>query len=171
MKGEARALDGVPGTIKENLAVKGLPMPLGTAAAISRRWRRMRRRRRDGGSRFHPAGGDDDAGITACCPRALSSFHKLARNPWDTTRNPRLLRPGPGPRARPAMAPCMSAPISRLDPAAGGLVRSRRPQAEFWPGCRSIRLLRPRRRADDAPRRGRRPDDARVVAARLRATA
>src|ERR1700752_1010530 len=32
MKGEPRALDGVPAMIKENIATQGVPVPLGTAA-------------------------------------------------------------------------------------------------------------------------------------------
>lgn len=87
-KGEALALDGVPGTIKENVATKGIPMPLGTAA-------------RD----LTPMA--DDAPVTArlreagfiCLAKTtmpdygmlssgLSSFHELARNPWDLTKNP-----------------------------------------------------------------------------------
>ena len=32
MRGEARALDGIPATIKENIATRGTPVPLGTAA-------------------------------------------------------------------------------------------------------------------------------------------
>ena len=33
-RGEARALDGVPVTIKENIATRGVPVPLGCAATL-----------------------------------------------------------------------------------------------------------------------------------------
>jgi aspartyl-tRNA(Asn)/glutamyl-tRNA(Gln) amidotransferase subunit A len=33
-RGQARALDGVPVTIKENIATRGTPTPLGTAATV-----------------------------------------------------------------------------------------------------------------------------------------
>src|SRR5687767_13309072 len=32
VRGEARALEGIPVTLKENIATRGTPMPLGTAA-------------------------------------------------------------------------------------------------------------------------------------------
>lgn len=81
-------LDGVPVTVKENIATRGVPMPAGTAA-----------------SELHPA--PEDAPPAARLREAgcillgkttmpdygmltsgLSSFHRLARNPWDLRMNP-----------------------------------------------------------------------------------
>jgi Asp-tRNA(Asn)/Glu-tRNA(Gln) amidotransferase A subunit family amidase len=81
-------LDGVPVTVKENIATRGVPMPAGTAA-----------------SELHPA--PEDAPPAARLREAgcillgkttmpdygmltsgLSSFHALARNPWDLRMNP-----------------------------------------------------------------------------------
>jgi aspartyl-tRNA(Asn)/glutamyl-tRNA(Gln) amidotransferase subunit A len=83
-----RALEGVPVTIKDNVATRGAPIPLGTAA-------------RD----LVPA--SDDAPPAARLAEAgtiligkttmpdygmlssgLSSFHALARNPWNLAKNP-----------------------------------------------------------------------------------
>ena len=81
-------LDGVPTTVKENIATRGDPMPAGTAAVT-----------------LHPAAADappaarlkesgavivskttmPDYGMLSS---GLSSFHTLARNPWDPTRTP-----------------------------------------------------------------------------------
>ena len=82
------ALDGVPVTIKENIATKGVPVPVGTAA-----------------TELVPAAADAppaarlrEAGAVILCKTTmpdygmlssgLSSFHKLARNPWDLSKNP-----------------------------------------------------------------------------------
>ncbi|UHC17549.1 amidase [Methylobacterium currus] len=89
MKGEALPLDGVPVTIKENIATKGVPMPLGTAA----------RDDAPPSPRDAPATArlrEDGAVIVACTTMpdygmlssGLSSFHPLARNPWDLTKGP-----------------------------------------------------------------------------------
>jgi aspartyl-tRNA(Asn)/glutamyl-tRNA(Gln) amidotransferase subunit A len=88
-RGEASSpVDGVPGTLKENIATRGCPMPVGTAATElvpmaedappAARWR--------------------EAGITLLAKTTmpdwgmlssgLSSFHALARNPWNTDFNP-----------------------------------------------------------------------------------
>ncbi len=88
MKGEARALDGVPGTIKENLAVKGLAMPLGTAArdlAPMAQDAPPTARLAEGGFIRLAATTMPDYGMLSS---GLSSFHKLARNPWDLSKNP-----------------------------------------------------------------------------------
>src|ERR1700723_656284 len=82
------ALDGVPVTIKDNIATKGVPVPLGAAT-----------------SQLTPAAGDAppaarlrEAGAVifakttmpdyGMLSSGLSSFHPLTRNPWDLTRNP-----------------------------------------------------------------------------------
>ena len=81
-------LDGVPVTIKENLATRGDPVPLGTRA-----------------SDLTPASADAppaarlfEAGAVMLCKTTmpdygmlssgLSSFHALARNPWDPGKTP-----------------------------------------------------------------------------------
>jgi Asp-tRNA(Asn)/Glu-tRNA(Gln) amidotransferase A subunit family amidase len=88
-KGQALSeLDGVPVTIKENIATQGDPVPLGTAA-----------------TRLVPAGSDAppsarlrEAGAVLVCKTTmpdygmlssgLSSFHPLSRNPWDLNKTP-----------------------------------------------------------------------------------
>jgi aspartyl-tRNA(Asn)/glutamyl-tRNA(Gln) amidotransferase subunit A len=87
-QGEGRALDGVPVTIKENIATQGVPVPLGTAA-----------------TELQPAAADAppaarlrEAGAVIVCKTTmpdygmlssgLSSFHALTRNPWNLALNP-----------------------------------------------------------------------------------
>ncbi|MGO4735875.1 amidase [Bosea sp. 2KB_26] len=87
-KGEALALDGVPGTIKENIATKGVPVPLGTAA----------RDLEPAAADAPPAARLREAGCVILAKTTmpdygmlssgLSSFHDLACNPWDLTKNP-----------------------------------------------------------------------------------
>ena len=82
------AIDGVPGTIKENIASKGTPMPLGTAATELvpaaddappvARWR-------EAGAVLLAKTTMPDYGMLSS---GLSSFHPLTRNPWNLTRNP-----------------------------------------------------------------------------------
>ena len=88
----AGALDGVPVTLKENIATRGLALPLGTAA-----------------TELIPAADDappaarlrEDGAVLLCkttmpdygmLSSGLSSFHaqwgKLTRNPWDLSKNP-----------------------------------------------------------------------------------
>jgi aspartyl-tRNA(Asn)/glutamyl-tRNA(Gln) amidotransferase subunit A len=88
MRGAALPLDGVPGTIKENVASKGVPMPLGTAA------RELSPMPEDAPAtaRLREAGFICLAKTTmpdyGMLSSGLSSFHELARNPWDLTKNP-----------------------------------------------------------------------------------
>ncbi|MBL8317345.1 MAG: amidase, partial [Burkholderiaceae bacterium] len=88
-KGEPlSALDGVPGTIKENIATKGTPVPLGTAATTllpavddappAARWR-------EAGAVLLAKTTMPDYGMLSS---GLSSFHALARNPWNLAKNP-----------------------------------------------------------------------------------
>ncbi|AOG07410.1 amidase [Bosea sp. RAC05] len=88
MKGQALPLDGVPGTIKENIATRGTPMPIGTAA------RDLSPMLEDApvAARLGEAGFVMLAKTTmpdyGMLSSGLSSFHELARNPWDVTTNP-----------------------------------------------------------------------------------
>lgn len=89
LKGEPQgALDGVPVTLKENIATRGVPVPLGTAATD------LVPAERDA----PPAARLREAGAVLVCKTTmpdygmlssgLSSFHALARNPWDLDKNP-----------------------------------------------------------------------------------
>lgn len=84
----AGPLDGVPITIKENLATRGTPMPLGTAAtellpaaADSPPAARVR----EAGAIILGRTTMPDYGMLSS---GLSSFHRLARNPWNLALGP-----------------------------------------------------------------------------------
>lgn len=81
-------IDGVPGTLKENIATRGCPMPAGTAATTlvpaaedappAARWK-------EAGLVLLAKTTMPDWGMLSS---GLSSFHQLARNPWDPRMNP-----------------------------------------------------------------------------------
>jgi len=81
-------IDGVPGTLKENIATRGTPIPLGTAASDltpaaddappAARWR-------EAGLVLLAKTTMPDYGMLSS---GLSSFHPLTCNPWDLNRNP-----------------------------------------------------------------------------------
>lgn len=84
----AGPIDGVPVTIKENVATKGVPVPSGTAAT------ELVPALEDGPSAAHTRQGGGvilakttmpDVGMLSS---GLSSFHHLARNPWNPAWNP-----------------------------------------------------------------------------------
>jgi len=82
------ALDGVPLMIKENIATQGVPVPLGTAAvelAPAERDAPPAARVREAGAVILGKTTMPDYGMLSS---GLSSFHPLARNPWDLTRGP-----------------------------------------------------------------------------------
>ncbi|HET7793193.1 MAG TPA: amidase [Rhizobacter sp.] len=82
------ALDGVPVTIKENIATRGVPVPLGTAAVVlapAERDAPPAARLREAGAVILGKTTMPDYGMLSS---GLSSFHALARNPWDTSKNP-----------------------------------------------------------------------------------
>jgi aspartyl-tRNA(Asn)/glutamyl-tRNA(Gln) amidotransferase subunit A len=86
--GEAGPLDGVPVTIKENIATKGTPMPLGTAArtlTAALEDAPVSARLREAGSVLLAKTTMPDYGMLSS---GLSSFHPLTRNPWDRTKTP-----------------------------------------------------------------------------------
>jgi aspartyl-tRNA(Asn)/glutamyl-tRNA(Gln) amidotransferase subunit A len=88
-KGEPVApLDGVPVTIKDNIATKGVPVPLGAAsvklvpaAADAPPAARLR----EAGAVIFSKTTMPDYGMLSS---GLSSFHPLTRNPWDLSKNP-----------------------------------------------------------------------------------
>src|SRR5207344_3056972 len=81
-------LDGVPLTIKDNIATKGEPVPLGTAASElspAAEDAPPAARLREAGAIIFTKTTMPDYGMLSS---GLSSFHPLTRNPWDLTRNP-----------------------------------------------------------------------------------
>jgi aspartyl-tRNA(Asn)/glutamyl-tRNA(Gln) amidotransferase subunit A len=82
------ALDGVPVTIKDNIATKGVPVPLGAAttelvpAAVDAP---PAARLRESGAVIFSKTTMPDYGMLSS---GLSSFHPLTRNPWDLSKNP-----------------------------------------------------------------------------------
>jgi Asp-tRNA(Asn)/Glu-tRNA(Gln) amidotransferase A subunit family amidase len=81
-------LDGVPVTIKENIATRGDPVPLGTLATDLT----------PASANAPPAARLFEAGALMVCKTTmpdygmlssgLSSFHELSRNPWDLSKTP-----------------------------------------------------------------------------------
>ncbi|GAA0761129.1 amidase [Ideonella azotifigens] len=81
-------LDGVPVTLKENIATRGVPQPLGCAATAltpAVEDAPPAARLREAGAVFVARTTMPDWGMLSS---GLSSFHKLARNPWDLRKNP-----------------------------------------------------------------------------------
>lgn len=84
----AGALDGVPITMKENIATTGVPVPLGTAATVlvpAASDAPPAARVREAGAVILGKTTMPDYGMLSS---GLSSFHPLTRNPWDLARNP-----------------------------------------------------------------------------------
>src|SRR4051794_33011346 len=81
-------LDGVPVTIKDNIATKGVPVPLGAAttklvpAAVDAP---PAARLRDAGAGIFSKTTMPDFGMLSS---GLSSFHPLPRTPWDLSKTP-----------------------------------------------------------------------------------
>ncbi|UFZ06608.1 amidase [Bradyrhizobium ontarionense] len=82
------SLDGVPATVKDNIATKGQPMPLG-AASVTRAPLAADAppvaRLREAGAIIFAKTTMPDYGMLSS---GLSSFHPLTRNPWDLRMNP-----------------------------------------------------------------------------------
>jgi aspartyl-tRNA(Asn)/glutamyl-tRNA(Gln) amidotransferase subunit A len=82
------ALDGVPVTIKDNIATKGVPVPLGAAsvklvpATVDAP---PAARLREAGAVIFSKTTMPDYGMLSS---GLSSFHPLTRNPWNVAKNP-----------------------------------------------------------------------------------
>jgi aspartyl-tRNA(Asn)/glutamyl-tRNA(Gln) amidotransferase subunit A len=86
--GTPLALDGVPCTIKENIATKGTPVPVGTAATLlvpAPADAPPAARLREAGTVLLAKTTMPDWGMLSS---GLSTFHPLTRNPWDLASNP-----------------------------------------------------------------------------------
>lgn len=89
MKGTTKGLlDGMPVSMKDLIATKGDPVPIGTAASdpapAAEDAPTSARLREDGAIMFAKTTCPDYGMLTS----GLSSFHALSRNPWDVTQNP-----------------------------------------------------------------------------------
>ncbi|MHA2938877.1 amidase [Vibrio sp. RC27] len=89
LKGEPLSkLDGVPVTVKELIATKGDPIPMGTAASDKTPAEEdaptSARLKEDGAIIFAKTTCPDYGMLSS----GLSTFHHLSRNPWDLTKNP-----------------------------------------------------------------------------------
>ncbi|SDM20786.1 amidase/aspartyl-tRNA(Asn)/glutamyl-tRNA(Gln) amidotransferase subunit A [Oryzisolibacter propanilivorax] len=81
-------LDGVPATLKDNIATAGDPTPLGTAATDltpAAHDAPPAARLREAGAVLFAKTTMPDFGMLSS---GLSSFHALARNPWDLSKGP-----------------------------------------------------------------------------------
>lgn len=87
-RGEAGPLDGVPVTVKENIATRGTPIPQGTAATElvpAPEDAPAAARLRAAGAIIFSKTTMPDYGMLSS---GVSTFHHLSRNPWDLTRTP-----------------------------------------------------------------------------------
>jgi len=88
-KGEhVGTLDGVPVTIKDNIATRDQPVPLGAASVTlvpSPKDAPPAARLREAGAIIFSKTTMPDYGMLSS---GLSSFHPLTRNPWDLSKNP-----------------------------------------------------------------------------------
>src|SRR6187431_1462617 len=89
LKGEPMGvLDGVPVTIKDNIATRGVATPLGAASmplVPAERDAPPAARLREAGAVIFSKTTMPDYGMLSS---GLSSFHPLTRNPWDVSKNP-----------------------------------------------------------------------------------
>ena len=89
LKGEPLGpIDGVPSMIKENIATRGTPVPVGTAASVlvaAANDAPPAARMRESGAVILGKTTMPDYGMLSS---GLSSFHALARNPWDLSKGP-----------------------------------------------------------------------------------
>jgi aspartyl-tRNA(Asn)/glutamyl-tRNA(Gln) amidotransferase subunit A len=84
----SHALDGIPVTIKDNIATKDQPVPLGAASVplvpAAKDAPPVARLREAGAVIFSKTTMPDYGMLSS----GLSSFHPLTRNPWDLSKNP-----------------------------------------------------------------------------------
>ena len=151
---ELGPLDGVPVTIKDNIATKGVPTPVGTAAAEmipAAADAPPAARLREAGAVILGKTTMPDYGMLSS---GLSSLHPLTRNPWNLDLSPGGSSAGAAAAGGGRLWPDpYRHRYRRLDPPAGRLVRIGRPQAQSRPRADRSVLCRPCRRAADPNRR------------------
>jgi len=107
MKGEPLGLlDGAPVTVKDNIATRGDPTPLGTAASDmtpAEKDAPPAARLREAGAILFAKTTMPDYGMLSS---GLSSHHPLARNPWKLDRNPGGSSSGAAAAAAALYGPC-----------------------------------------------------------------
>ncbi len=149
------SLDGVPITIKENIATKGVPVPLGTAATELDAGR--------GGCAGVGKGARGGAIILAkttmpdygMLSSGRSSFHALTRNPWNLAWNPGGSSSGGGGRGGGGLRAAASRDRHwRFGTLAGLLERHLHPETQPRPRAGRSAVLRSCHRPDDAHGRG-----------------
>ena len=165
-------LDGVPVTIKENITTEGDPTPLGTAATelspAAADAPPAARVRESGGVMIAKTTMPDYGMLSS----GLSSFHKLARNPWDLRCTPGGSSAGAGAAAAAGYGPL------HIGTDIGGSLRL----PAGWCGIFTLKpslgripnrpaLHGPGRRADDAQRGRLPPGSCRCCRCPTRATA
>ena len=144
----------MPVTIKDNIATKGQPVPLGAASVKlvpAEKDAPPAARLRESGAIIFAKTTMPDYGMLSS---GLSSFHPLTRNPWDLTKNPGGSSSGAGAAGAAGYGPLhLGTDIGGSVRLPACMVRPGRAEAEFW--ARSVRsaLCRPRRRPDDPHRR------------------
>ena len=166
--GEPRGrLDGVPVTVKELIATRGVPVPRGSAATALipavEDAPPVARLREDGAIIFAKTTCPDYGMLTS----SLSSFHPLSRNPWDVRLNPGGSSAGASAAAAAGYGPLhVGTDIGGLDPPPGRADRHGRFQAQQRSSADRPLLARPLRRPDDPDGGGRGPADGDLVAPR-----
>src|ERR1700759_5424391 len=130
-------LDGVPVTIKDNVATKDQPVPLGAASVKlvpAPKDAPPAARLREAGAVIFSKTTMPDYGMLSS---GLSSFHPLTRNPWDLTKNPGGSSAGAGAAAAAGYGPLhLGTDIGGSGrPPAGG-DGDFPPQPSAWPGTR-----------------------------------
>src|SRR4051812_40339194 len=101
----AGTLDGIPVTIKDNIATKGQPVPLGAASVKlvpAEKDAPPAARLREAGAVIFSKTTMPDYGMLSS---GLSSFHPLTRNPWDLSKNPSSSSAGAGAAAAAGYGP------------------------------------------------------------------
>jgi aspartyl-tRNA(Asn)/glutamyl-tRNA(Gln) amidotransferase subunit A len=150
-RGDRCPLDGVPTLIKENIATRVVPLPLGTAATEllpAAQDAPPAARLREAGAVILGKTTMPDYGMLSSGLSSFHALHALTRNPWDLTKNPGGSSAGqprpaaPPPMARCTWAPTSAAPCACLRPGAAwspsnpasAASRSTRPTPAAWPG-------------------------------------